>query len=194
MWANDKSAQRWLPAIRVRGEGIYLEINHKRLEEWERDNADALASRIAHMQVPDGMLSSDAGDLTAGVSPRFVAIHTLAHLIINRLVYECGYGSASLRERLYVGTSADNPMAGILIYTAAGDSEGTMGGLVRMGRPKRLEQLIVRAVEQAQWCSTDPVCMEAGRGGQGPESCNGAACHDCALLPETSCEMMNRYG
>ena len=29
--------------------------------------------------------------------------------------------------------------------------------------------------------------------GQGPDSCNLAACHSCALLPETSCEEFNRF-
>jgi hypothetical protein len=81
-------------------------------------------------------------------------------------------------------------MAGILIYTAAGDSEGTMGGLVRMGLPGRLEDVFARAIERARWCSTDPVCIESS--GQGPDNCNLAACHSCALLPETSCEEQNR--
>ena len=84
-------------------------------------------------------------------------------------------------------------MAGLLIYTAAGDSEGTMGGLVRMARPDNLRQVFSAALSNARWCSTDPVCMEVGRKGQGPDSCNLAACHGCALLPETSCEEFNRF-
>jgi len=85
------------------------------------------------------------------------------------------------------GTSG---MAGVLIYTAAGDSEGSMGGLVRMGEPGILEYTLARALERAQWCSSDPVCIESK--GQGPDSCNLAACHSCSLLPETSCEEQNR--
>lgn len=77
-----------------------------------------------------------------------------------------------------------------LIYTAAGDSEGTMGGLVRMGKPGRFEVVSQRALENANWCSTAPVCIESQ--GQGPDNCNLAACHSCALLPETSCEEQNR--
>ena len=85
-------------------------------------------------------------------------------------------------------------MAGILIYTAAGDSEGTLGGLVRMGKPDHLEPVIQRACEEAQWCAADPVCMELGDGpGQGPDSCNLAACHNCGLVPETACEAYNRF-
>jgi len=85
-------------------------------------------------------------------------------------------------------------MAGILIYTAAGDSEGTMGGLVRLAEPEALGRIFLNAIDEAGWCSADPVCREAASsGGQGPESLNLAACHSCALLPETSCEAFNKY-
>ena len=84
-------------------------------------------------------------------------------------------------------------MAGILLYTAAGDAEGTLGGLVRMGQPQRFEKVLRRALERARWCSADPVCMEMGDDvGQGPDSLNLAACHSCALVPETACEEFNR--
>ena len=43
----------------------------------------------------------------------------------------------------------------VLIYTAAGDSEGTMGGLVRMGEPGQLDRTITRALDRARWCSSD---------------------------------------
>ena len=123
------------------------------------------------------------------ITPKHVLIHTFAHLLINQLVYDCGYGSASLRERIY-SADGENPMSGVLIYTAAGDSEGTMGGLVRMGQPGYLETVVAKALEKARWCSSDPVCIESH--GQGPDSCNLGACHSCALLPETSCEEQNR--
>jgi hypothetical protein len=67
-------------------------------------------------------------------------------------------------------------MAGILIYTAAGDSEGTLGGLVRLGRPERLGDVVRRALSRASWCSADPVCSE-NLGGQGSRLANLAACH-----------------
>jgi hypothetical protein len=57
-----------------------------------------------------------------------------------------------------------------------------------------LGRILVNALEEAQWCSADPVCGEAARsGGQGPDSLNLAACHSCALLPETSCEHFNKF-
>jgi hypothetical protein len=81
-------------------------------------------------------------------------------------------------------------MAGVMIYTAAGDSEGTLGGLVRMGEYPRLGHLLNMSVTGAQWCSFDPVC--ADHPGQGPDGLSLAACHACALVPETSCEVANR--
>ena len=118
-------------------------------------------------------------------------LHTLAHVLINQLAFDCGYGSASLRERLYCDISdKEHPMQGILIYTASGDSEGTMGGLVRQGRSGRFESTLKRALQHAAWCSSDPVCIETT--GQGADSANLAACHGCCLLPETSCEEGNR--
>ena len=81
-------------------------------------------------------------------------------------------------------------MAGMLIYTASGDADGSMGGLVRMGELKNLEKILHNALDTARWCSADPVCGESE--GQGPDSLNLAACHNCALLPETSCEEFNR--
>ena len=121
----------------------------------------------------------------------FIMMHTFAHIVMNRLVFECGYQTASLRERLYC--SPDGKELGVLIYTAAGDSDGTMGGLVAMGRSKCLPLVIQRALEGARWCSSDPVCRDVGgKDGQGPSSCNLAACHNCAMVPETACEEFNR--
>ncbi len=180
----------WLPAHVVRGEGFLLEVDARKLAEWENrpdvaNRAKAVSDRYQRVRMERGLRDRS-------LSPRFVLVHTLSHLLINRLTYECGYSSAGLRERLYVA-GGKHSMAALLIYTAAGDSDGTMGGLVRMGKPRFLERVIAVAMERARWCSSDPVCMELGESGQGPDSCNSAACHNCALLPETSCEEFNRF-
>lgn len=181
--------KRWLPAIVVRGEGIFLQLSETRLQQWIVQHEADLDGRLSLMRRNLDVLATRRHQELRPITPRFVLLHTFAHLLINQLVQDCGYGSASLRERIY-SADGDSPMAGILIYTAAGDSEGTMGGLVRMGQSDRLEEVIRRALEKARWCSTDPVCIESK--GQGPDNCNLAACHSCALLPETSCEEQNR--
>lgn len=187
----NESHEKWLPAYVVFGEGVFLTLNENRLKEWERRpevqrRIQPLVSRYHKLRQARHLRDRDVG-------VRYVLLHTLAHLLINRLTFECGYSSAALRERLYVSGHPNAPMSGILLYTAAGDAEGTMGGLVRMGKSGRLEPLLERALNAARWCSADPVCMEMGKsGGQGPDSLNLAACHGCCLVPETACEEFNR--
>ena len=195
LWKDPTRVNEWLPAYAVFGEGIFLRFREDRLQEWAQRvrNGKVLAEeRLADLAVRYGTKDkADGNDPSLG--PKLVLLHTLAHLLINRLVFECGYSSASLRERLYVSSDPVEPMSGILIYTASGDSEGTMGGLVRMGKPGKLEPLMFRSIANARWCSADPVCMEMAEHGQGPDSCNLAACHSCGLVPETSCEQFNRF-
>lgn len=119
-------------------------------------------------------------------------LHTISHLLITQLSFECGYSIASLSERLYCSELSDGKeMAGILIYTASGDSEGTLGGLVRQGRQDAFPRIFKKAVNSAKTCSNDPVCIMSH--GQGRDSLNLAACHACALLPETCCEERNAF-
>ncbi len=185
-----RTPRDWLPGIVVRGEGIFLQLRESAIRSWLATHHEAVDRRTTLMQRTIDQFHEKRHQEQLIISPRFVLLHTLAHVVINELVLKSGYGSASLRERLYCSDDDERPMAGVLIYTAAGDSEGTMGGLVRMGRPGRLENVLLQAIEKARWCSTDPVCIESA--GQGPDSCNLAACHSCALLPETACEVQNR--
>ncbi len=173
------------------GEGVFFRLDEEKLSIWEQ--SPDVTERIGRLAARYQSVALDRGVQTDFINARMVLIHTLSHLLINRLAFSCGYSSASLRERLFVTDNPSGPMAGVLIYTADGDSEGTLGGLVRMGRPHNLEPVIRDALEEATWCSGDPVCMEiGGAGGQGPDSCNCAACYRCALVPETL-EYQNRF-
>lgn len=178
----------WLPAIVVRGEGVFFEFNEKRLKEWS-DNEE-VKKRVKFLSSNYNRPREAKGQKRKEIKPEFVLIHTFAHLVINQFSYECGYGSSALRERIYCNLEfPDDTMNGVLIYTASGDSEGSLGGLVRQGKPGNLETIVYNAIENARWCSSDPICIDSH--GQGPNSCNLAACHNCALLPETCCEESN---
>jgi hypothetical protein len=180
----------WLPATEVRGEGIFIELVTSAIERWiARSGA---VRRTAPLIQEFNQRRLARGVATRNVDARFMMIHTLAHALIKELTSFCGYGSASLRERLYCNleNTAGATMNGLLIYTASGDSEGTLGGLVAQATPGRFEQLIDSAFRRSLWCSNDPVCMESPGGGS--FSSNLAACHGCTLLPETSCEEGNR--
>lgn len=180
--------ENWLPAIEVYGEGIFFEFNEAEVQRWARK--PNVAERIDKLN--RAYRSSKFGQKSEGnLRPEYVLIHTFSHLLINQLSFDCGYGSSSIRERIYCEKTSNNyNMFGVLIYTASGDSEGSLGGLVRQGEPGRIEDTIVDAVKNALWCTSDPICIQSA--GQGPESCNLAACHNCALLPETCCESGNR--
>jgi hypothetical protein len=192
LWRNGEPADPWLPAYVVFGEGIFLEFDEPVLQAWE--HRASVIQRIGILRQNYAEAQERRRLIDRDISPRFVLVHTLGHMLINALSFEAGYTAASLRERLFVSANPREPMAGLLIYTADGDSEGTLGGLVRTGKAGSLEKVVARALDEARWCSADPVCMEIGRNsGQGPDSCNLAACHRCALVSETSCEIMNRF-
>lgn len=181
---------RWYPAYEVRGEGIFIEFEQSDIDKWIADNPEVIerANRLNE----NYMASFIGRNHPRNITPKFIMLHTFSHLLISQLSFECGYSIASLSERIYCSEESDGQaMAGIFIYTANGDSEGTLGGLVRQGRPDAFPQLFKKAVFNAKTCSNDPVCITSR--GQGRDSLNLAACHACALLPETCCEERNAF-
>jgi len=196
--APQRDGSSWLPGVEHRGEGIYVELNETAIESWltaestqrllEERLSERYLSRLndrRYMAPETGLTGADGRRWTA----RYLLVHGLAHALIHQLVFDSGYGSSALRERVFVSGDRQSPMAAMLIYTA-GDSEGTLGGLVRLGRRERLEPVIRNAIRRISWCSSDPVCSEVDS--QGPDGTNKAACHACLLLPETACETGNR--
>ncbi|MFF5253709.1 DrmB family protein [Streptomyces leeuwenhoekii] len=179
---------RWLPAIEVQGEGVFLRLDEGRLDTWEKATAVAARAermRTAHQRVLEQRADDPSRAVPSPATPRMVLLHTLAHVLITEWSLEAGYPAASLRERLYAG----DDMAGVLIYTATTDSAGSLGGLVAQGEPEVLDRTVRSALRRAEWCSSDPLCMEAEAAGS--TGTNLAACHACVMLPETSCEHNN---
>jgi len=82
-------------------------------------------------------------------------------------------------------------MCGLLIYTASSDSDGSLGGLVQQGQRDRFAQTMLALCEYARWCSGDPHCTENNPSRTG--RLNGASCHMCSMVAETSCERGNRF-
>ena len=181
---------KWYPAYDVRGEGIFIEFDSSSINNWRSEN-QFLAERVAILN--DNYKKSFIGENhPREITGKFLLLHTISHLLIKQLSFECGYGIASLKERIYCSEATDGKeMAGILIYTACGDSEGTLGGLVRQGRSDTFPSIFNKAIENARTCSNDPVCSLSQ--GQGRDSLNLAACYSCTLIPETSCEEFNCF-
>lgn len=184
-------APTWVPAGQVYGEGIFIRFDEEAIREWEA--RPAVQARDA--KLIDGhrgwrnarQLDPDEGYPSA----RYVLLHTIAHLLIRELALECGYNAASIRERIYADTDGDGQQAGILVYTAAADSDGTLGGLVDLGKPENLGYLLEQALSRAGICSSDPLCAEHEPNKD--RSLHAASCHACSFVSETSCERGNKY-
>jgi hypothetical protein len=181
----------WYPGIDYRGEGIFMQLREDLVKEWET-SPEVRDLEKEHVAAQQAWYKARQLELSSPRTARYLLLHSMSHLLIRQLGLECGYASASLRERIYSSNEAGKEMAGILIYTATPDSEGSLGGLVEMGRPEDLGRLMMRAFEDASMCASDPYC--AGRGPDMPNNdLNGAACHTCLLISETACEAGNRY-
>lgn len=180
----------WYPAYEVRGEGIFVEFSNGDIEAWV-DRFPDINSRVEVLN-ENYQKSFIGSSRPRRITAKFLLLHTISHLLIKQLSFECGYSIASLKERLYCSEEKDGKqMAGILIYTASGDAEGTMGGLVRQGRSDIFPGIFKKAVESAMTCSNDPVCSLSL--GQGRDSLNLSSCYSCSLIPETSCEEFNVF-
>lgn len=188
--AVKKAEDDWYPGYNVYGEGIFIEFDENSINAWRNENG-ILEKRVNILQ--ENYDKSFIGrQHKREISGKFLLLHTISHLLIKQLSFECGYNISSLKERIYCGEVADGKeMAGILIYTASGDSEGTLGGLVRQGRYDTFPRIYRKAIEAAVTCSNDPVCSLSN--GQGRDSLNLAACYSCCLLPETCCEEFNVF-
>ena len=170
-------SKSWLPAYEVCGEGIFVAVHKQKLAEMRKsyDLSDFISQyKETHNEVE--------------ISEELFVVHSLSHGLIHALSYKAGYSQSSLQERLYV--SREHDMAGVLIYTVEGDQDGTLGGLVELGRPEFFNEAFRYMLEMARWCSEDPLCTLSGKKNNSP---NKAACHGCLFLPETSCELFNHF-
>lgn len=190
----------WVPATEDRGEGVFLQFDETRVSSWEDEVVERpvwTRFREAHRLNFLRRTSATSADIDPDArfpSPRYWAVHTLAHLLIREMSMSSGYGSASLSERVYAWPASDDtpPAAGLLIATTASDSEGTLGGLVELAQPDKLERVVLNALRRGERCSSDPICSHRAPRGK-EDFLHGAACHFCLFVSETSCERTNRF-
>jgi hypothetical protein len=180
-----------LPANETCGEGLFFQFNEEAINKWIEDNSQQLFERFSRFLNRE-IYNKEQG---AGVKQKIknngikhFLIHSFSHLMMRELEFSCGYPTASLKERLYISNTPDKVMSGVLIYTAEG-SEGSMGGLVSQGEPKKILEIIKKGLARSINCSSDPLCWESD--GQGIFDLNLSACFSCSLIAETACEEMN---
>lgn len=185
----------WVPAAEVRGEGIFLQFDEQAIQEWVAQPAVQAFERDAFQAHVQWRRARRLPEPRAGFpGVRYMLLHSFAHALMRQFALECGYTVASIRERIYAlpPTDEDGPMAGVLLYTAAPDSEGTLGGLVSLGAAHILGRHIAGALDAMRLCASDPLCAEHTPLTE-PQTLHGAACHACLFAPETSCERGNKY-
>lgn len=178
----------WLPAIENRGEGVFIQFNSKAIEAWlEKEHVKRRGEAL--LSGYETWSDEHHGNKRHFPGLPFIFLHSFAHLLITSVSLECGYPASSIRERIY-----SIPMLGygILLFTGTTDAEGTLGGLVQVGR--RIYHHIRAALELGQLCSNDPVCAQHSPVNPHERRfLHGAACHGCLLISETSCEQHNEY-
>lgn len=179
----DDNRQNWLPAIETLGEGLFIALDRRQVEEWAK--TDFAAGREKTLRQNVKRAAEQRGVEPVPVNIAETLIHTLSHIIIDQLSLDAGYPASSIRERLYVGQD----QVGVLLYTASSDSAGSLGGIAAQAGPGRLGAALDEGLFRTSWCSADPVCIESR--GSGTDARNLAACHCCVLVPETSCELFN---
>jgi hypothetical protein len=187
---------RWVPASEVRGEGIFIQFKEQAICDWLKVNPGLIEHERKTLEAHIGWRRARSITPADKNFPRlrYLLLHSFSHALMRQLSIECGYTAASIRERIYSksGEEEGGPMAGVLIYTSAADSEGTLGGLINLGNPTSLGRHIEQSLERMQLCASDPLCSEHDPR-QAPTTLHWAACHACLFSPETSCEKGNKY-
>lgn len=179
---------QWFPAVENRGEGIFLQLSAPAVKSWLA--RPAVVQRIEGLEYGYRKWAENRKVKHLYPGGPYVLLHTLSHLLIQSLAMRCGYPASSIRERIYRDDMAER--YGILLYTGSPDAEGTLGGLVQQAR--YVEDHLLAALRMGELCSNDPICAQHEPGTSMEERwLHGAACHGCALLAETSCEMRNDY-
>lgn len=184
VYLNKGKDERWLPAVEVNGEGIFIEFNRQTLAEWL---SNPQVKNISEKYVASYREYCDSKGWTIKTDRDavYVLMHTFSHLLIKQMAMSSGYSSSAIRERIYF----DDKMAGILLYTGSSDKEGSLGGLVELGTADQMTNLMRDAFQEALVCTNDTECMSTLPAGK---NSNGAACHSCCMISETACENGNR--
>jgi Domain of unknown function (DUF1998) len=178
----------WFPAIENRGEGVFVQLNGDAVESWLA--RPAVQARLSSLALGHEQWAEDRKTKRPFPGGAYVLLHTLSHLLLQSLSMRCGYPASSIRERIYA--DAASKRYGILLYTGSPDADGTLGGLVQQAR--YIEEHLAQALRMSTLCSNDPVCAQHSPGTSlEGRWLHGAACHGCALIAETSCEMRNDH-
>ena len=178
----------WLPAVENKGEGFFMQFKKSAIDAWLR-KPGVQSRAIALNRGFKAWGKEHSGSGRKFPIPEYLMLHSVSHLLITAVSLQCGYPASSIRERVY---AIPDIGYGILLYTGSSDAEGTLGGLVEVGR--NIHESLRDALDMARLCSNDPVCAQhEPESGHEHRYLHGAACHGCVLVAETSCEQQNDF-
>jgi hypothetical protein len=178
----------WLPAFENKGEGIFLQFKRDSIKNW-MDRKTVSDRAIALGTGFEAWRKEHSGTNRKPPNLAYLMMHSFSHLLLTAVALRCGYAASSIRERIYAVPEIG---FGILLYTGTSDAEGTLGGLVQLGR--QIHEVVKTALDLGMLCSNDPVCAQHDPSNPHERRfLHGAACHGCLLFSETSCEQQNDF-
>jgi hypothetical protein len=179
--AGQGGAEVWYPGVERFGEGVFLSLADESRIHLTGPRAGVWLRRFEQDPPED-----PENPYRFPRHPLEVWWHTLSHRLIRALAFDSGYGSASIRERVYLVADNGELRSGLLLYAVQSGGDGTLGGLTAL--VPAFERVLELAMQDVDNCSNDPLCEETVTARED----NGAACFACLYASETSCEFRNR--
>jgi hypothetical protein len=203
----DDDTTRWYLGDENFGEGIFIDIIESEIDDqgglnpidnlsstnidtWNSIN-NKLDDFLTNFSDDDEVKKDELKQEVSRTNPRFVWWHTLCHKLLLNLTVDSGISIVSFGERVYCKKNIRTKKytSGVLIYSSATGSDGTLGGLVSLVEEQFMTKLFKKCSQGIISCSNDPVCSESKIELTKKE---GACCHACELLSETTCNYQNR--
>jgi hypothetical protein len=174
------SANIWFCGTQRGGEGIFIHAkDHDVFKKKDKSAYDAWMNLSAKQTDPE---------MKKLTNPNYIWWHSLAHRLVNDMSIDSGFQSAAINEKTYSVIKGDTAQGGILLFANQPGGDGTLGSLT--GLVPMFDDILNRSAERLMWCSNDPICINHQIN---PNRINGASCHACMQLSETSCRKMNKF-
>ena len=137
------------------GRGVFLQFNTRgAVEAWlaRARRAGAGASAARWVRVLEAGAPGHPSAISRPALPHAPLVCTSAH--------HGGVAGVRLPGQLDPRADLRRPGVGygVLLYTGTSDAEGTLGGLIQVGR--RIHEHVRTALELGELCSNDPVCAQ----------------------------------
>lgn len=166
----------------IGADAIFLKLDQERIIAWLKANefevdlpsgtCKSMSSKAYYVKLFDDMLFNvNISNDKPQARMVFGLMHTLGHMAVKKASLLCGLESTSLSEYIIPRSLT----IGIYSSHRSGNTIGALKSLFDQTLEEWLEEII-----QNKQCVYDPVCTD-----------DGATCHFCTHLAETSCRFFN---